>query len=283
MLRLPGAVASLFPKTIMRLRCYKQNRRWPHFKNPRDLRDLFLGQALCATKEEQARFALLADKFAVREFVKERVGEKYLTKLYGSWTRAEDVDFDTLPIPCVLKTNNACETNIILQSRKDVDSESMRRRLKAWLNYSYGQLTGQPHYSKIKPVIFAEEYLEQEAGSTELPYDYKFFCFDGKPEFILFYSGRRLNDHFTKNQVYTTSWEPIPGVLNTPPAEELPRPSNLDEMLRVASELSKGIKAVRVDLYSINGRVVFGEMTFTPDVVYNFTQKFLTDIMSKIQ
>lgn len=283
LLRIPAAAASLFPKTIMRLRCYKQNRRWPHFKKPRDLRDLFLGQALCCSAKEQAHFGTLADKFAVRQFVKERVGEKYLTKIYGNWTNAGDIDFETLPIPCVLKTNNACDTNIILRSTDDIDAPTLRRRLNSWLHYPYGQLTGQPHYSKIKPIIFAEEYLEQKAGSTELPYDYKIFCFNGKPEFILFYSGRKLNGHIAQNQVFTPNWKPIEGILNMPSDYVLPRPENLDEMLHVATELSRGFKAVRVDLYSIGHRVVFGEITFTPDVILYFTQEFLTDTMSKIQ
>lgn len=278
-LRAIAPLAGHFPKKIMALK-YK---RWSGMKidwnSPKNLQEYFLKEMMdaAADPERLKVYADLADKVAVRGFVAGRVGEEALTKLYGVWERPGDIDFGKLPVPCVIKTNNGCGTNIVIRTRQELDPEKIRKTLKRWLKFPYGQISGQPHYSAIKPLILAEEYLEQNPGSDELPYDYKFFCFNGEPRFILFYSGRKVNGHITYNQVYDMNWNVIPDSVRKPVPTPVERPAGLEKMTRLARKLSRGFKVVRVDFYCIGDRPVFGEMTFSPDVVTNFTPDFLDE------
>ncbi len=277
-LSLLGPVASLFPKTIMNLRYRRWTGRFIDWNHPANLQENILAGMMAVRKDSGKLkfYAMLADKVGVRDYVSAKVGDGSLTKLFGVWKRPEDIDFDKLPIPCVIKTNNGCGTNIIVRKSADMNPEKIRRQLKSWLRYPYGQLSGQPHYSKIAPKILCEEYLEQVPGSDELPYDYKFFCFNGKPEFILYYNGRKLNSHKTYNLAFDTDWNVIEGAVRNPSPEVAPRPEAFEKMLSMAATLSEGIQFVRVDFYAIGSRVVFGEMTLTPDVVMNFTPEFLS-------
>lgn len=284
-LRAIAPVFGLMPKTVINLRNYYKRKRFTDWNHPQDLYDYALVKMFEAKDNGKALevYADLADKVKVREFVSERVGAKYLTKLYGVWEDPKDIDFEKLPVPCVIKTNNGCTTNIIIRDRKDLKPDEIRKKLDLWLKYPYGKLTGQPHYTLIKPLILAEEFLDQNPGTDDLPFDYKFFCFKGKPHFILFYSGRTMNSHVTRDHVYDTQWQLVDGVVRNPIDTPVAKPEAFEEMLEVATKLSQGFDFVRVDLYCIGNRVVFGEMTFTPDMVTNFTPEFLQSYLAKVQ
>lgn len=287
-LRAVAPAVAHMPRLLMKVRYRRWTGEWPQLDEPGNLQEFFLSEMLKAA-EDPAKLRLyadLADKYVVRDFVRQRVGEKAeqaLTKLYGVWDRPEDIDFDALPVPCVIKTNNGCGTNIVVRSKADLNPDEIRRRLSVWLEFPYGELSGQPHYSAITPKIIAEEFLEQNPGTDDLPFDYKFFCFNGEPKFILFYSDRKLNSHVTYNQVYDTDWNIIEGIVKRPLEGTAPRPKALEDMVAMARELSKGFKCVRVDFYGIGKRAVFGEMTFSPDVIINFTPAFLRDIMKEVR
>ena len=284
-LRMIAPVAGLMPKTIMQLRYHRNSGRWVDWKNPATLQEYSIVKQMeaAASPAKLRLYADLTDKILVRDYVARRVGDSFLTKLYGTWQNPEDIDFDKLPVPCVIKTNNACATNFIVRSKSDLNPAGIIPRLSAWLKYPYGKMTGQPHYTAIKPMILAEEYLEQTPGSDELPYDYKFFCFKGEPRFILFYVGRRPNCHVTYDKVYDMDWNPIEWAAKNPYKESMTRPQCFDKMVAAAKELSLGFDFVRVDFYGIGERAVFGEMTFSPDMVTNFTPEFLSRFMREIK
>ncbi len=283
MARSAAPIARFFPHQIMKLRFFMSFGRSLNWKHPSDLFDYIIGESFKAAKDPEKKnfYGMLADKVAVRQYVGERVGTEALTELYGTWDNPDEIDYDALPVPCVIKTNNSCATNIIIRNRQDLRPREINKTLNKWLHFPYGALTGQPHYSVIKPKILCEEFLQQDPGSDELPYDYKFFCFKGKPRFILFYSGRKANHHLTYNLVYDTDWKLIPGVTNKPAPQEAPRPATLERMLDMARKLSSGLPFARVDFYSIGERPVFGEITLTPDVITNFTPEFLTEVYQR--
>lgn len=284
LLRGAAPFLGLIPKAILQIRSYRWRRRFFDWNNARDLYEYTVVTLFKAAKNKDLidEYARLSDKVAVRQFVAGRVGEKYLTKCYGVWDSANDIDFDALPLPCVVKTNNGCASNLFITERKPEQYRQYRKTLSRWLKYPYGQISGQPHYMRIKPRILAEEYLVSNADNlNELPTDFKFFCIDGEVKFILVYTGRGPNGHEFYNLVFDTDWNLIPGVVKRPSSEIMARPENLEEMLDVATRLSKGFPFVRVDLYSLNGRTVFGEMTFTPDMVTNFIPQFLKDNLPK--
>lgn len=275
-------IARRNPKNILRLRYWLWTHKLMSFSRPTNLQQYTLAEMI-KTKDDPELlklYAKSADKYAVREIVKEKYGEEIIPKLLGVWEKAEDIDFDALPDSFVLKTNNGCGTNIIVRDKARLDREDARTKLTKWLKLPYGELSGQIHYAAIPPRIIAEELLKQE-GSDGLPNDYKFFCFDGEPQFILYYEGRQVNGHITYNKVMDLDWNEVKGVVNLPSMHDIPRPASLEKMVDIARKLSKGYKFVRVDLYDINGKPVFGELTFTPDVITNFTPEFLEEKMPK--
>lgn len=124
--------------------------------NPQTLDDKI---AYMAFRTETSEWSRLADKVRVREYVEECGYGDYLPKLYGTWERADDINFDELPQAFVIKTNNASATNILVRDKSKIDVVAVRKQLDEWLKDDYGYRTCQPHYSRIKPLILAEEFL----------------------------------------------------------------------------------------------------------------------------
>ena len=203
----------------------------------------------------------LSDKYLVREWVKEKIGERHLIPLLGVWSNASDIDFDSLPNQFVLKTNCGSGDVIIIRDKNRLSIKEIKiiqKKLNYYLNYDFGLSSCEIHYSKIKPMIVAEQFID--SGEKDLP-DYKFLCFNGTPYFCWVDIGR-YTDH--SRHVYDMEWNfqewnqyyEVKDI-------HLPRPQNFSEMKQIASILSQGFSHVRVDLYNINGRIFFGEMTFT--------------------
>lgn len=204
----------------------------------------------------------LADKYRVREWVKERIGEEYLIRLLGVWKKSDEIDFDNLPNKFVLKTNCSSGDVVIVKdksmlSQKDI--RNIRKKLEFYLHCKYGVDTGEFQYALMEPVIVAEEFVEHHGD--DLP-DYKFLCFDGVPVYC-WVDTNRYSNH--KRNVYNLKWELQPwnqeryGTTYYP----LKAPDNFDKMIEIAAKLSAGFSHVRVDLYNVNGKIYFGEMTFT--------------------
>lgn len=209
--------------------------------------------------DKDVRKVRLADKYLVREWVAEKIGEKYLTKLYGVWDDAKDIDFSILPERYVFKLNHGAGWNIIVNGNK-VEEEEIRMKLNEWKQLNFAYYSFEMHYKNIIPKIICEEYLENVKDDL---YDYKVFCFHGEPKYIMFLAERLTNG--LKMAFYDTEWRKQPFVYTYPMYEkEVPKPDNLGEMLELSRKLSEGFSHVRVDWYSLPGnRLVFGEMTFT--------------------
>lgn len=204
---------------------------------------------------------LCADKYSVRERIKKLGFGHILVKLYGVWDRAEDVDFDILPEKFVLKCNHGCGYNIICKDKGTFDKAAATLKLKKWLKKGFGVQTGeQGIYSKIKRKVIAEEFIETPDGMP--PKDYKFFCSYGKVKMI-FVASDRINGE-KKINYYYPDWTKIEvkrrGIDNS---ADIPRPNNLEEMIRYAEDISRKYPILRVDFYNENDKVYFGEMTFT--------------------
>ena len=270
------------PRSVFALRYYRWTKKIINWHHPHNLQEYVMCQ-LFRKDTSLDFFAQLADKVAVREYVGQRIGTQYLNKLYGTWSSAQAINFDTLPDRFVLKTNNGCGSNVIVKNKQGINQEAIRKKLDYWLHFPYGDLTGQIHYSRIRPLILAEEYLEQEKGSDSLPSDYKFFCFQGKPQFVLYYEGRKLNGHVTSNMLFDMNWRPIEEAVRLPITHPIPLPQSFQTMRQLAATLSEGIDFVRVDFYEIGGKPIFGEMTLTPDTITSIRQDFTPLIQIHLQ
>lgn len=202
--------------------------------------------------------SLLADKYEVRRYVSDTIGEKYLVPLIGMWERFDDIPFDALPEKFVMKATHGCGCNIIVNDKKLFDKEDARKKFHKWFNTNYAYYTGELQYLNIKPRIIVEVYLENNGGDL---YDYKVFCFNGKAKYIMFLSERKQG---LKMAFYNTSWEKQDFTYSYPRLEsEVQRPNCLTELIEVAEQLSADFDTARVDFYILNdGSIKFGEITF---------------------
>lgn len=202
----------------------------------------------------------LADKYLVREWVAQQIGEEYLIPLLGVWDHFDEIDFDKLPQQFVLKANHGSGWNIIVKDKSKLDKTDAKEKFDLWMTQNYSFQAGlELHYMNIPPKIIAEEYIE----NMDDLYDYKFMCFDGKVAFLWVDTERYTNHRRT---LYDLSWNQKKEFICYPPSEQtIKRPDNLDEMISLAEKLSQGFSHVRVDFYEIDGNVRFGELTFTSE------------------
>lgn len=204
-------------------------------------------------------YSLMVDKYTAKEYVAEKVGNSYLIPTLGVWDKFEEIDFSQLPDQFVLKTTNDSGGVLIVKDKRKIDLEKAKEVIAKSMNSNYFYVHREYPYKFITPRIIAEKYMVDESG-TELK-DYKIFCFDGSPK-IIQVDYDRFTEH--KRNLYDIEWRRLPFTLKFPTDwnREIAKPEGLEEMLEVAKTLSSGIPHVRVDLYHINGKVYFGELTF---------------------
>ncbi len=203
----------------------------------------------------------LADKYLVREWVKETVGEKYLVNLLGVWDSFDEIDFEQLPNQFVLKANHASGWNIIVHDKSTLNISEAKGKFDSWMSKNYAYNNGlELHYANIPHKIIAEEYIADLDGDI---FDYRFFCFNGKPTYLWVDIGSGTTNH--KRNIYDLNWNLQNYKVNYPNIQPEPtKPENLDKMVALAEKLCAPFAFVRVDFYNINGKIYFGEMTFTP-------------------
>lgn len=220
-------------------------------------------QSLKIDDPHRAEKAFLSDKYAVREWVKDRIGEEHLVPLLGVWDDFEEIDFDELPPSFVLKGTHGCKMSIIVRDKDELDRSWAKEQFDDWMQTDYAFFGGfEMHYSQIKPKIIAEDYIENDDDDL---YDYKFLCFDGKVHYIQYISNRSGGSEMLQS-FFDREWnlQPFGKSGRSYHSEMVPKPDNLDEMIEVAEKLSAGFEHVRVDLYNLqDGGIRFGEMTFT--------------------
>lgn len=202
----------------------------------------------------------LVDKLSVRDFVVERIGAEHLIPLIGVWDRVEEINFDELPSKFVLKCTHDSGGVVICRDKNLLNKKETERKLKKSLSTNYYYLGREWPYKHVRPRIIAETYMEDETSSYLK--DYKFFCFDGKPKALFVATDRGVPGEEVKFDFFDMDWNKLNIINGHPNAVKTPsKPSNFKELFNIAAALSNGLSHVRVDLYSINGRVYFGEMT----------------------
>lgn len=205
----------------------------------------------------------LTDKYEVKHFVNRRLGTDIHTiRTLGVWNSFEDIDFESLPDSFVLKTTNGGGNTavVICRDKKSLDIEDARTKLRLSDSSDSYKWSREYTYLNIRPRIIAEEYIE--APDNELS-DYKIFCFDGTPKFLFVGTERQKKGEDVKFDFYDTDFNHLALKNGHENAKVAPtRPDNFDKMLEIASQLSQGMKHVRVDLYNVNGHIYFGELTF---------------------
>jgi len=225
-----------------------------------------------------SQWTALADKYKVREYIKQCGLDDILVKLYGVWENADEIDFSTLPDKFVLKPNNCFGRVIIVYDKNQLDIDKTRVLLNKWVKERYGLSSFQPHYWNIERRIIAEELLQDTSVQTfsNSLIDYKFFCIHGEPQIILVLYNRKNmtvglkegSGSTTKHAcVFDLNWNLRPEILSGQFSNEkpvnLPKPKCFDEMIRISKILSSPFPQVRVDLYEVDNKIYFSELTFT--------------------
>lgn len=201
----------------------------------------------------------LVDKYYVRVWVKKIIGEQYLIPLLGIWNNVDEIPWGKLPDQFVLKCTHDSGGVVICRDKKKLDIDKAKQKLQKALKRNYYYITKEWPYKNVRPRIIGEKYMVDESGE-ELK-DYKCFCFDGRVEMIQVDFDRFICH---RRNLYTPDWKFINESILYPndPDRIIEKPEKLDEMLELASLLSKGVPHVRVDFYVIENDLYFGEMTF---------------------
>ena len=263
--------------------------------NPRSLIEkIYWMQLHCDT----SLWTTCADKYRVREYIENKGFKEYLPKLYGMWEKPKQINPNMLPKSFVLKANNGCATVLIVKDKDKIDWNSQKKKMRQWISIPFGYSGYEPHYLKIKPCIIAEELLVQnkelDVISPESMVDFKLWCFNGHVESCLVTYNR--NKGFINIDLYDRNWVRISDNLrnydgfHVPGKNHIPKPICWEEMVSIASELSKGFPEIRIDFYVVDNKPVIGELTlssgygyFTEDY-YNYLGAFVdTSLLSKIR
>ncbi len=209
------------------------------------------------------KYTQMADKYGVRKYVAERIGEKYLIPLIGGpWDNFEDVNLELLPNQFVLKCTHDSGTIVICSDKSKFDINSAREKLNNALNHNYYWRGREKPYKDIKPRIIAENYLVEDEG-IELK-DYKIMVFNGKAK-LSFVCSERFTMSKLKVTFFDLDWNKMPFERSYPKSSILiDKPQNYELMIELAEILADGIPFIRVDFYEVKGHVYFGEMTFYP-------------------
>ncbi len=226
--------------------------------------------------DRKPEYVIYADKYRVRDHIAKMIGSQYLVPLIGMYSQAEDIPWDELPNRFVLKCNHASGTNIICRNKNELDIAQTEKQLNEWLKKDPYCGAREWCYKDIKPCIICEEFIETRDGNT--PDDYKFMCFNGVPRLIQLHHDRFGNHTL---DYYTPEWHKaelkrIDANIST---NSIPKPDRLDEMLEIARLLSKDMYYARIDLYFVDGRIYFGEITMYPTGGFSTFEKYEDDLL----
>ncbi len=210
-------------------------------------------------------YTIMVDKYRVREYIAEKMGEEYLIPLLGVWNDPDDIDFEALPNEFVLKCNHNSGLGMcICRDKAKLNVRKVKAALRKGLKQDYF-LTGREWpYKNVPRKIIAEQFMI-DAEVNDLR-DYKFFCFDGVVDCVMVCYDRGSGD--TKFYFFDRDWHLLrynKRGKEAPSDFTVPKPANMGEMVDIAAKLSHGLPYARIDLYSVAGKTYFGEITFFPD------------------
>ena len=251
----------LFPdKLFLQMRFYLEMGKKLSLRNPQTMNEKLQWLKLYNRKPE---YTMMVDKILVKDYVSGLIGPEHVVPTIAVWDSPEEIDFGSLPDKFVLKTNHSGgNTGVILcKDKNSFATQEALVRLKKSLRSNIYKLYREWPYKDVCKRVFAEELLEDEEGIN----DYKFYCFDGHVDSVLVCVDRQIGQ--PKFYFFDENWKLRRYNKRGKEAPEdftLPKPLNVDRMFEIARMLSKGIPFVRVDLYNVDGKIYFGELTFYP-------------------
>ena len=209
-------------------------------------------------------YTMMVDKYAVKQYVADKIGEEYIIPTLGVWNRVEDINWDALPNQFVLKTTHGGGGGgvVVCRDKGTFNRLNACNKLQSSMDGNIYISQREWPYKNVKKRIIAEQFMVDESGA-ELK-DYKFFCFNGRVECFKVDFDRFIShkaNYYDRNAKLLPFWEVV---CPADHSKVFDKPKNFDKMLELAEILAKDIPFVRVDLYNINGKILFGEITFFP-------------------
>ena len=217
-----------------------------------------MNEYICATKisDKKLDYWRYTDKYEVRSYVAETVGEQYLNQVVGIFDSFSDIDFNTLPNAFAMKATHGSSYNVIVPDKSRLDIAAAEKKFNKWLAENYYYKDREKNYRNIKPRIMCDAFLTPTDDQLE---EYKLFCFRGKVGFI---QHNKQIDGKRYNNIFDPGWQLLPVKYGYDGFPEDKEPENATELISVAEKLATPFPFVRVDLYNVDGRIVFSELTF---------------------
>lgn len=212
--------------------------------------------------DRQPKYTAMVDKYMAKKYVADIIGEKYIIPTYGIWEKFDDIDFEILPKQFVIKCTHDSAGLVIVEDKKFFNAEDAKKKINYCLNRNFYYSGREWPYKNCKPRIIIEKYMS--CVDKDLP-DYKIHCFNGEPRLILVCRNRFKKTGMTED-FFSEKWEHLSVVRSNHPnsPKEIEKPVLLEEMLELAKKLSVNIPFLRVDFYTVDGKIYFGELTFFP-------------------
>lgn len=258
-LQSPMAVV-LSDKTHVKIRYTLKTGQKLNLKNPQTFNEKLQWLKLY---DHNPEYTTMVDKYEAKKYVAERIGQEYIIPTLGAWDSFDEIDFDSLPDRFVLKCTHDSGGLVICRDKKSLDMAAAKKKIESSLKRNYYLLHREWPYKNVKRRILAEQYMENRDGGELI--DYKFYCFGGEPKFL--YISKGLENHATASISFVTmDWQfaPYERYDYKPFTQLPPKPKKFDHMVELARKLSAGTDFLRVDLYEINEKVYFSELTLSP-------------------
>ena len=255
-----GTLCAFSPVIATRIKYRYNFHRGIHLRNPRTLDEKIQWLKL-NTYRDNPLVTQCADKYLVRAYVEECGCGGILNDLLYVWDHPSQIEWDRLPESFVIKCNHGCGYNLLCRDKAELNVQEAQKQLTAWYNENYWKISAEIQYRKIPKKVICERFI---GGGSPL-YDYKFYCFNGKARYVMVCAGREQGK--PKFYFFDRDWRFCPITRdgkNAPEGFTLPRPEAFDRMMEYAEKLSRPFPFVRTDLYDADGKVIFGELTFTP-------------------
>ena len=232
--------------------------KWPNLKNPETFNEKLQWLKL---HDRKPIYTTMVDKYAVKKYVADLIGEEYIIPTLGVWDKFEDIDFDALPNQFVLKCTHDSGGLVICRDKDSLDKRKAKEKIERSLKRNYYWSGREWPYKDVKPRIIAEQYMKDDGEKEELS-DYKVLCFNGEPKLIEVHRGRFGGGH--TQDIYDLSWKKTKYYQPDVPTsdEVMDKPVFAEEMISLSRKLSDGIPHVRVDWYYTNEHLYFSELTF---------------------
>ncbi len=208
-------------------------------------------------------YTTMVDKYEAKKYVAKAIGEKYIIPTIGIYNDFNEIDFDKLPNQFVMKCTHDSGNVIVCKDKSQFDISFARKKINKSLKRDYYLINREWPYKNVEPRIIIEKYMENNNGINLI--DYKFYCFNGKPEYL--YVSEGLTNHSTaKIDFFDMNFKKAPfGRGDFAHYDSVPnKPKNFEKMKELSKKLAVDMKFLRVDFYEINGQIYFSELTFTP-------------------